>query len=153
MPASYDQSGSFCTFQKLESNVQGNHGRVPACCYCDFPSFWIESKERTIDLQYKMSDAKPDYTIRYTPPAYQTNMGDSPRASRPHRKRRSPRHKSWYQEGVPINVHVGNRRSPGYQTCIQVNSGDGSRFAALVHETLRANPEDPLLMYTYSTWS
>ncbi|KEQ75465.1 hypothetical protein M436DRAFT_41755 [Aureobasidium namibiae CBS 147.97] len=73
-------------------------------------------------------------------------MGDSPHATRHHRKRRSPRHKSWYQEGVPIRIHIGNRRSPGYHSSIQVTSADGSRFAALVQETLRMNPRDPLLI-------
>jgi hypothetical protein len=84
---------------------------------------------------------------KYTPSNYHTDMGDSPHATRHHRKRRSPRHKSWYEEGVPINVHIGNRRSPGYHSSIQVTSADGSRFAALVQETLRMNPRDPLLMY------
>ncbi|KAG9720523.1 hypothetical protein KCU75_g22103, partial [Aureobasidium melanogenum] len=73
-------------------------------------------------------------------------MGDSPRANRHHRRRRSPRHKSWYREGAPITVYIGNRRSPNYHSSIQVTSADGSRFAALVHETLRMNPQDPLLM-------
>ncbi|KAI5251076.1 hypothetical protein E4T42_04528 [Aureobasidium subglaciale] len=96
----------------------------------------------------RRSDVNLAQQAKYTPPAYSypTSMGDSPRANRHHRKRRSPRHKSWYQEGVPINVHVGNRCSPGYYTSIQVTSGDGDRFADLVHETLRMNPQDPLLI-------
>lgn len=87
---------------------------------------------------------------KYNPPTYRTSMGDSPRANRHHRKRRSPRHKSWYQEGTPIIVHIGNRRSPNYHSSIQVTSADGNRFAALVHETLRLNPQDPLLMQAES---
>lgn len=76
-------------------------------------------------------------------------MGDSPLASRHHRKRRHSRIKSWYQEGVPIDVRVGNRRMPGYHVSMQITGRDGNRFAALVHETLRLNPEDPLVMYIH----
>jgi hypothetical protein len=111
----------------------------------------LEVKEGAMNPYPRRSDVNLTQQPKYTPSNYQTNMGDSPHATCHHRKRRSPRHKSWYQEGVPISIHVGNRRSPGYHSSIQVTSADGSRFAALVQETLRMNPQDPLLMYVESS--
>lgn len=63
------------------------------------------------------------------------------------RRRQSHRRETYMSDSAPLEIRIGNRRATGFYLQIQASSSaDAGRFLRMVDDTIRVNPEDPIIM-------
>ena len=78
---------------------------------------------------------------------YQSHHRSRSRERRRHYPKRRSHHHHHYENGRPIEIRVGSRRSPDYYVEMRATGPrDVPRFEALIDQTRRLNPNDPILL-------